>query len=102
MKMWKEVLVKGMPFNMVQRTIIKSTCYYTRPEWEGVHFWSLEYGWCILLKDGKLLTEVLLEKVESKDKDDWMAVSITDEAVKIIVKHFTQLNKIYIDNNLSK
>lgn len=88
MKMWKDIHVKGMPFEMVKRTIKNVTCYYTKPEWEGVHFWSSENKWCILLKDGTLLKNVPLSKVEAKDKDDWMAVSITADAIDHIIKQF--------------
>lgn len=85
MKMWKDIQVKGMPFEMVKRTIKNVTCYYTRPEWEGVHFWSPDHKWCILLKDGSLMKNVPLSKVEAKDKSDWMAVSIEYRAVKLIL-----------------
>lgn len=92
MKMWNEVHVKGMPFEMVKRTIKGVTCYYTRPEWEGVHFWSSYHRWCILLKDGTLMKNVTLSKIEAKDKSDWMAVSITDDAVKLIIQQFNPAN----------
>ena len=63
----------------------QKTSFVTRPEWKGVHFMS-DNRYYILLKTGEVI-EVKIEDVESKNKHDWSIVTITDEAVEILLSH---------------
>lgn len=84
MKYWDGLIATNLSFNEANRQIEKYRPYYTtRPDWEGVHFYSKQGQYCILFKDGHVETDIL-EKVWDKDKNDWMIVTITDEAVKIL------------------
>jgi len=84
MKYWEHTIDNNLSFENVKRQIKEYYPYYaTRPCWDGVHFYSKQGQYCILLKDGTVMIDAL-DKVYSKDENDWMIVIITDEAVKIL------------------
>lgn len=84
MKFWEEVVAVDKSYVSALEHIEDnpSTSYITRPEWEGVHFIAKGKRYCILLKTGEVLLDKL--KVYDTDKNDWLIVTITDEAIKIL------------------
>lgn len=83
MKFWKDIVIKDLSFEKAKEQIQKFRPYYsTRPMWDGVHFYSKHNQYCILLKDGALIINT--EDIWGIDMDDWMIVTITDEAVRIL------------------
>lgn len=87
MKYWEHIIDKNLSFKNVKRQIKEYQPYYTtRPNWEGFHFYSKQGQYCVLLKDGNVLVDCL-DKVYSKDENDWMIVTISDEAVKVLVEN---------------
>jgi len=84
MKYWEYILDNNLSFENAKRQIKDYHPYYaTRPCWDGVHFYSKQGQYCILLKDGNVMIDCL-DKAYSKDENDWMIVIITDEAVRIL------------------
>ncbi|MDV3426601.1 MAG: hypothetical protein LIR50_05360 [Bacillota bacterium] len=87
MKYWDHVITKELTFNQAKDQIHKYKPYYmTRPEWDGVHFYDKFGEYNILFKDGHVEYN-MIDKAWDKDKSDWMIVTITDEALQILVKN---------------
>lgn len=84
MKYWEREIFKNLKYNEAERAIRNTTPthYITRPEWEGVHFYNKYGDYCILLKSGEVVVEP--EEIYDTDKQDWMVVSITEQAVEIL------------------
>lgn len=84
MKFWKEIIAKDKSYESALKYIEKypSTSYITRPEWKGVHFISKDKAYCILLESGEVLIDEL--EVFDTDKNDWIIVTITSAAVKLL------------------
>lgn len=85
MKYWDKVLLQDLDYDRaVKESHIldgNAQSCITRPNWNGVHF-MLKDDYYILLEDGLVLKNP--EEVYGLDKDDWMIVTITPEASKII------------------
>lgn len=85
MKYWENKISTDLEYEVAKRQIRVYRPYYTtRPEWDGVHFYSKRGEYCILLKTGEVLINP--KEIQDADKKDWMIVTITDEAVKILKK----------------
>lgn len=84
MKFWEQIISKNVSYDYALNYIksYKGTSYITRPEWDGVHFISKNNEYCILLKTGEVLIDE--SEVYDKDKNDWLIVTITDKAVKLL------------------
>lgn len=78
MKYWKRIIKEGLTYAEAKEQI-KQGYYVTRPEWEGVHY-EMAGKYRILLKDGTVIKPTE-EEIWDKDKNDWMVVAITKEAV---------------------
>ncbi|HLO11094.1 MAG TPA: hypothetical protein VK190_02435 [Pseudoneobacillus sp.] len=59
--------------------------YATRPGYKSIHVYSKKGKYCILLEDETTLIDAI-DIVQDKDKNDWMLVTITDEAVAILLE----------------
>ena len=55
----------------------------TRPEWDGFHFYTKDGRYAILFKDGHVETD-MKDKCWDKDKQDWIVVRPTEEAINIL------------------
>ena len=87
MKYWEIIIDKNLSFDNVKRQIKEYHPYYTtRPCWDGVHFYSKQGQYCILLNDGTVLIDAL-DSAWVIDENDWMIVTITGEAVRILVEN---------------
>ena len=87
MKYWEKIIDKNLSFENVKRQIKEYQPYYaTRPCWDGVYFYSKQGQYCIFLKDGGVMID-RFDDVWSKDENDWMLVTISDEAVRILVEN---------------
>jgi len=87
MKYWEIIIDKNLSFDNVKRQIKEYQPYYaTKPCWDGVHFYSKQGWYCILLKDGTVMIDAL-DSAWAIDENDWMIVTITDEAVRILVEN---------------
>lgn len=84
MKFWKRVIDNERTYESALNYIkaYPASSYITRPEWDGIHFIAKDGSYCILLKTGELLIDE--KEVWSTDKSDWIVVTITDEAVKLL------------------
>ncbi len=82
-KFWDKVLLQGLSYDKAVKEsfLVEGDSFITRPEWNGVHF-MVKDDYFILLKDGSILRNP--EDVHGLDKEDWMIVTITAEASKII------------------
>lgn len=85
MLFWKDVVKSNLSFDEAHEHIKnnKSASYITRPDWDGVQFYNKFGEYCILFKDGHIKSN-MLDKVYKKKANDWMIVSITDEAIRIL------------------
>lgn len=98
MKYWEHILTKDLTFDKAREIIEKYHPYYTtRPCWDGVHFYSKQGQYCILLADGTLLIDAL-NNAWSKDESDWMIVTISDEAVNILYENSLLENDLLNQN----
>ena len=87
MKYWEVVIDKNLSFENVKRQIKEYHPYYTtRPCWDGVHFYSKQGQYCILLQDGNVMID-RFDDVWSKNENDWMIVTISNEAVRILAEN---------------
>jgi hypothetical protein len=87
MRYWKDIIDKDLSFEEGKEQIIKYKPYYmTRPNWNSIHFYNKQGQYCILFEDGEVMTDCI-KNVYFKDKNDWMFVTITDEAVKILKEY---------------
>lgn len=84
MKFWRRVIDSERSYESALNYIktYPASSYITRPEWDGIHFISKDGSYCILLKNGEILIDE--SEVWSTDKNDWLVVTITDEAVKLL------------------
>lgn len=82
-KLWEEVMKNNMTYDEVLANV---GFYFTRPEWDGFHFIDGIGNHVIITKDRETLI-VTEEEVFNKDSDDWMFVSITNEAVQLVTSH---------------
>ena len=83
MKYWDKAIVKDLSYDEAEKQAKENRlCYITRPEWEGFHFYDKLGDYCILLKNGDLV--IFPKEIYDKDKNDWMVVSITDDALEIL------------------
>lgn len=89
MKYWEEIMKKDMTYDEV---LTFKGFYFTRPEWDGFHFFSARGEHKVLLKTGEVIT-VSPDLVWNRDSKDWMLVSITKEAVRILEENFRMENK---------
>lgn len=84
-KLWNEVLSEEVSFMTAITDMANSDSYYTRKEWDGVHFYSGYIDcYCILLKNRGLLTNLEIDEIESIYEKDWIKVTPTEEAKKVI------------------
>lgn len=84
MKYWEHIIDNNLSFNKVREQIEKYYPYYaTRPCWDGVHFYSKQGQYCILFNDGTIMIDAL-DSAWSKDENDWMIVTISDGAVRLL------------------
>ena len=83
------VAIKGhMTHDEALRELINSknkTLAITRPEWLGLHYVESSGEYCILLRSGKIQLATAPESVWDTDKNDWMLVECTDEALKLMM-----------------
>lgn len=83
-RFWKEPFSAGYSFLSIHRQIREfRPSYATRPEWDGVHFYNKHGEYTILLKDGQII-HPKMEEIWDRNKHDWMLVTLTDEAVKLL------------------
>lgn len=82
-KLWEEVAKKNLSYEEVKE---HKGWYFTRPEWKGFHFIDGDGNHVIITKYKELLV-VSEEEVWNKDSNDWMIVSIVDEAIPIVREH---------------
>lgn len=86
-KYWNEIISNNLSYEEARKNIEEFHPYYmTRPEWQGVHFYDKNGKYCILFKDGHIEKD-MEDKVWNKDSNDWMIVTITEEAVQILKKN---------------
>ena len=84
MKYWEYILDSNLSFGVAEHLIHKYKPYYmTRLEWDGMHFYDKYGRYSILFRDGHV-EHNMYNKAWGKDKNDWMIVTITDEAVEIL------------------
>ena len=87
MKYWEHTIDNNLSFENVKRQIKEYYPYYaTRPCWDGVHFYSKQGQYCILLQDGNVMID-RFDDVWSKNENDWMIVTISNEAVRILAEN---------------
>lgn len=82
-KLWEEIMKNEMTY---EEALSKRGYYFTRPEWDGFHFIDGSGNHVIITKDRETLI-VTEEEVFNKDSNDWMLVSITNEAVILVQQH---------------
>jgi len=83
MKYWEHVIDKNLSFDNVKLQIEKYRPYYATRHRDGIHFYSKQGRYCILLTNGTILSNAL-DGIWATHKNDWMIVTITDEAVRIL------------------
>lgn len=82
MRFWEDVMKKDLTFEEIISNY--EDFYFTRPEWDGFHFFDVKTKeHMVLLKSGKII-KISHEEVWNKDSNDWMLVSITNEALAIL------------------
>lgn len=90
MKYWESIIEEGLSFKEAMEKA--HNCYVTRPCWDGVHF-KLDNVHFILLKNGRVV-EIEDEQTYDKDKNDWILVEITQEALNLFnITDFNEVNK---------
>ena len=88
MKYWEHIIDNNLSFDKAREQIEKYHPYYaTRPYWDGVHFYSKQGQYCILLNDGTVMINAL-----SKDK----LLSIMCSQYFIIYSSHIFFNKVSI------
>lgn len=86
MKYWVIALKCGLNYEQAKDYARRyRPIYITRPEWNGVHFFNVYGDYCILLKTGEVVINP--EEIYDTDKDDWIEVIITTDAVRTIEKY---------------
>jgi tetratricopeptide (TPR) repeat protein len=89
MKFWKTVIKKNFSWNKANKIIEnKPFSYATRPDWDGLHFYNQNHDYCILLKNGDFILKA--DTIYDQDKEDWLIVTPTEEAIKFISKYTNQ------------
>lgn len=87
MRFWNKIISKNLSHEKANELIKDFRPYYTtREEWDGVHFYNKEGQYCILFKDGHVEVD-MFEKAWAKDKNDWMIVTVTENAVGILKRN---------------
>lgn len=92
-KIWDEIIDRGN-YKQIYKVVKenKTESFMTRMEWDGVHFLTKNGTYAILLKSGEVLVNP--NSVYRTDYDDWLLVTITDEATDILQKlGFIELDK---------
>ena len=82
-KLWEEIMKEWITYEEAVKNV---GYYFTRPEWDGFHFIDGNGQHAIVTKEREMII-VTEEEVLNKESDDWMLVSITNEAVRIVQKH---------------
>ena len=84
MNFWEDIIREKLTFEEANKLIKASVHYYTtRPCWSGVHFYSKQGQYCILLRDGSVMIDAF-DRAWSKDANDWLIVTLSDKAVNIL------------------
>lgn len=86
MRYYNKILANHLTFKQAADIMIKDIYFATRPDWDGVHFLDKNKQYKILLKSGEVieLTVNELNKIHSRDKNDWMIVQLTNRGKKIL------------------
>ncbi len=86
MRYYNKILANHLSFKQAADIMIKDIYFATRPDWDGVHFLDKNRQYRILLKSGEVmeLTVDELNKIQARNKNDWMIVDITNRARKIL------------------
>ena len=94
MKYWNDIVEENLSYEEAHEYIktYAGAGYITRKEWGGIHFYrvatktrsrNLEY--CILTKDGEIIKNPAV--IFYKDKNDWMIVTPSESAIKILYEN---------------